>query len=60
MGSPPARVARAFHTDGWMESRMGRTDPSWAALKKAASRAVADDSDAVFGDSLVLAAIAME
>src|SRR5262245_28804759 len=28
MGSPPARVARAFHTAGLIESLMGRTDPS--------------------------------
>ena len=36
------------------------TDAEMAALKKAAATAVADDSDAVFGDSLVLAAIANE
>jgi hypothetical protein len=36
------------------------TDAEMAALKKAAASAVADDSDAVFGDSLVLAAIANE
>ena len=35
-------------------------DAEMAALKKAAASAVADDSDAVFGDSLVLAAIANE
>jgi len=35
-------------------------DEEMAALKKAAASAVADDSDAVFGDSLVLAAIANE
>ena len=36
------------------------TDAEMAALKKAAASAVTDDSDAVFGDSLVLAAIANE
>ena len=36
------------------------TDQEMAALKKAAASAVTDDSDAVFGDSLVLAAIANE
>ena len=36
------------------------TDAEMAALKQAAASAVADDSDAVFGDSLVLAAIANE
>ncbi len=35
-------------------------DEEVAALKKAAASAVADDSDAVFGDSLVLAALANE
>jgi hypothetical protein len=35
-------------------------DEEMTALKKAAAAAVADDSDAVFGDSLVLAAIANE
>src|ERR1700693_4414277 len=36
------------------------TDQEMAALKKAAAAAVADESDAVFGDALVLAAIASE
>ena len=36
------------------------SDQEMAALKKAAAAAVADDSDAVFGDSLVLAALANE
>ena len=36
------------------------TDQEMAALKKAVANAVADDSDAVFGDSLVLAALANE
>jgi len=35
-------------------------DEEMAALKKAAAAAVTDDSDAVFGDSLVLAAISNE
>ncbi len=36
------------------------TDDEMAALKKAVASAVSDDADAVFGDSLVLAAIANE